>query len=74
MENVAAEIIALAADFKHLAAMRSSAELCLADAQRLFQCGDFCYAAGRALRSLEYSLGRTDQRWIRAQRAIATAL
>lgn len=38
-------------------AMESSARLCLADAVRLSDQGDFEYAKARALKSLAYSVG-----------------
>lgn len=57
IKQVTAEVIQMAHDFRHLANMRSSADLCLEDARRLHALGDHRYAAGRALRSLEYSVG-----------------
>lgn len=50
------KIIALAR--KHLGGdMESSARLCLSDAVKLYDDGDFYYAKQRALKSLEYSIG-----------------
>jgi hypothetical protein len=51
-----AKILALAR--KHLGGdMESSARLCLSDAVKLYDEGDFQYAKQRALKSLEYSIG-----------------
>lgn len=52
------EVIALAR--KHAnngAVMQSSAELCLADAVRLFDAGSLDLAKARAVKSLAYSVG-----------------
>lgn len=54
----AEQIITLAR--KHVgngAAMESSARLCLADAVKLYDEGEYCYAYDRALKSLAYSVG-----------------
>jgi len=61
------EVIILAR--KHLhneAAMSSSAELCLSDAIKLYDDGDFTHAKERAIKSLAYSVGAFHKDYQRA--------
>ena len=51
------QIIILARKHVHNGAMQSSAELCLSDALRLHEAGDWTNAKARALKSLDYSIG-----------------
>ncbi len=50
-------MIEFARKYVKQAAYQSSAELCLEDAERLSNMGDYSFAFSRAQRSLEYSLG-----------------
>lgn len=64
-------MIEFARKYVKQAAYQSSAEICLEDAQRLFDKGDYSYAFNRAQRSLEYSLGVFEAAGI-AERTINT--
>jgi uncharacterized protein (UPF0332 family) len=49
--------INLATKNQNFGVMTSSAKLCLRDAKALFAAGKYEYAIGRAVRSIEYSVG-----------------
>jgi hypothetical protein len=55
------------------ALMQSSADLCLADARKLHAEGKHAYAARRALKSLEYSVGVFHPAYTAAARVINPA-
>lgn len=52
------------------APMHSSAVLCLSDALRLYEAGDYVHARKRALRSLAYSVGILHSDYQRAERSL----
>lgn len=56
-KDIAFRLIDLAYAHREKAAMRSSADQCIIDAKNLAGRNEFYYAAHRALRSLDYSLG-----------------
>jgi len=51
------DVIRLARDHVYQGSMETSSRVCLADAVKLYDAGDFAHAKARALESLAYSVG-----------------
>lgn len=61
-------VLALARKHLGSGSMESSARLCLSDAVKLYDDGDFERAKARALKSIAYSVGAFHPDYIRAAR------
>lgn len=59
------EVITIARKHVKKGKMKSSANLCLQDAEKLYASGDYDHARARAIRSLEYSVGNMHKDYLR---------
>jgi hypothetical protein len=66
-EMNAATLIGIAAKYVDIGSMKSSVKLCLDDARKLVERGDYVYAARRALCSLSYSIGMLHPEYVAAK-------